>query len=118
MSDLISKSALLNRIATEVHYDTENPLEQYARMMNLINNAPLEVAESVRHGHWIIGASRHFLDTRLGIGKEMKESTGKGYHTYQNRQCSVCRMISIVDDGIMYEYCPHCGAKMDGGEKE
>ena len=40
MSDLISKSALLNRIATEVHYDTENPLEQYGKLMGAINSQP------------------------------------------------------------------------------
>jgi len=37
VSDLISKSALMNKIATECHYATENPLEQYAKLISIIN---------------------------------------------------------------------------------
>lgn len=40
MSDLISKSKLLNTIATNVHYDSENPLAQYAKLLALVNDAP------------------------------------------------------------------------------
>lgn len=40
---LIDKAALLNKIATEVHYDSEHSLEMYAKMLSLINDAP-EVA--------------------------------------------------------------------------
>ena len=37
---LIDKAALLNKIATEVHYDSEHSLEMYAKMLSLINDAP------------------------------------------------------------------------------
>lgn len=37
---LIDKAALLNRIATEVHYDSERSLEMYAKLLNEINDAP------------------------------------------------------------------------------
>lgn len=40
---LIDKAALLNKIAKEVHYDSEHSLEMYAKMLSLINDAP-EVA--------------------------------------------------------------------------
>ena len=39
MSDLISKGKLLNKIATECHYDTENPLKAYTNLLNAINDA-------------------------------------------------------------------------------
>lgn len=54
-------------------------------------------------GHWIRGKERHFLDTRTNLNVEMKEATGKGYHTYINAQCSKCRMITIHDDSIFYQ---------------
>lgn len=37
---LIDKAALLNRIATEVHYDSEHSLEMYAKLLSEINDAP------------------------------------------------------------------------------
>ena len=41
MSDLISKSKLLNRMAN-VHFDTEHPLESYTALVTLINIADTE----------------------------------------------------------------------------
>lgn len=38
--ELIDKAVLLNRIATEVHYDSERSLEMYAKLLNEINDAP------------------------------------------------------------------------------
>lgn len=37
---LIDKAALLNTIATEVHYDSERPLEMYAKLLSVVNDAP------------------------------------------------------------------------------
>ena len=42
MNDLISKSKLFNTIASEVHYDTEKPLEMYGKVLQLIQDAPIE----------------------------------------------------------------------------
>ena len=42
MNDLISKAKLMNTIATEVHYDTEKPLEMYGKLLQLIQDAPTE----------------------------------------------------------------------------
>ncbi len=42
MNDLISRSRLFNTIATEVHYDTEKPLEMYGKLLQLIQDAPTE----------------------------------------------------------------------------
>lgn len=67
-------------------------------------------------GKWIRGHERHFLDARINVNVEMKKDTGKGYHTYINARCSKCRMITIYNDSILYEYCPHCGARMEESE--
>ena len=37
MSRYIDRVHLMNRIATECHYDTEHPLESYAKLMQVIN---------------------------------------------------------------------------------
>ncbi len=62
MSDYISKSKLLNKMAG-CHYDTEHPLESYASLVNLINNARTDEVVFCRecrffngwhceHDHW------------------------------------------------------------------
>lgn len=69
--------------------------------------------EEPKVGHWVEdGIKRNFLDTDIRRGVEMKRYLGKGYHTYINEACSVCRSVTIHDDSIAYAYCPHCGAKM------
>ena len=52
--------------------------------------------QEVRHGHWI---------------REVKEIEDT---VYFKAFCSVCSIRSIVK----YNYCPHCGAKMDGEEQK
>lgn len=37
MSRYIDRVHLMNRIATECHYDTEHPLEAYSKLMQVIN---------------------------------------------------------------------------------
>lgn len=36
MKDMISRAELFNRIASECHYDTEHPLESYAKLLSVI----------------------------------------------------------------------------------
>ena len=54
-----------------------------------LDDAPTLDAEPIRHGEWI-------------------ESKVGGYD-----KCSVCGDPTLAK----YNFCPNCGAKMDGGEK-
>lgn len=73
----------------------EHPLE-WAASQSRIDNVPTIDAEPVRHGHW-------------------KESS----------TCSVCgkravKKVIFCDETLWedkYDYCPHCGAKMDEVEE-
>ena len=49
---LIDKAALLNRIATEVHYDTEHPLEAYGKLLSEINDAPEDIVRCKDCAFW------------------------------------------------------------------
>ena len=84
---LIDKAVLLNRIATEVHYDSEHSLEMYAKLLSEINDAPTVDAEPVRHGHW----GEEWFDHKHKI------------------VCSVCECFADK----WTDYCPNCGARMD-----
>ena len=57
---------------------------------DLIDEATIIDAEPVRHGKWI----------------------GKPIAGYADIRCSECRSVFISQSG-RWEYCSHCGAKMD-----
>lgn len=63
-------------------------------LMNLmtcyIDEAPTVDAEPVRHGHWIECPLRKYPKEHIDV-------------------CSVCDGKALAK----YNYCPHCGAKMD-----
>lgn len=58
--------------------------------------------EEVKHGKWIAKPSTH-------ISKR-----GRFIH-YDRYKCSEC---GVWNGRHKSDYCPHCGAKMDGGKKE
>ena len=63
----------------------------------LIDDAPTIKAEPVRYGHW-----------------EPLHADSKGYTNHWN--CSECsRFVSLRynEKECEFDYCPHCGAKMD-----
>ena len=122
---LIDKAALLNKIATEVHYDSEHSLEMYAKMLSLINDAPeveavpledyksmertvnkltkaIAEAEPVKHGHWCV--------------------TQAYPHTIYCSECfqrfAQAHWAVWEDGSLPRDYCPNCGAKMDGERRE
>lgn len=88
MDDLISRKALLEK-AWEA--DTQCGYVQVVDVGD-IEDAPAVDAAPVVHGEWI----------------ELHEENGHEVGT-----CSHCRHVRIVDN-----YCPNCGALMDGGEED
>ena len=85
MYDLISRKAL-----TEKAWEADTQCG-YVQVVDVgdIENAPAVDAAPVVRGEWI----------------ELHEENGHEVGT-----CSHCRHVRIVDN-----YCPNCGAKMDGG---
>lgn len=63
----------------------------YGRMKKAVEETPTIDAEPVRHGRWVKGEN-------WGV------------------TCSECSCLAIAHDGK--NYCPNCGAKMDGGAEE
>ena len=85
---IIDAVALLNNVDS---WELDRYSKQYVKKM--IKSMKIEGIERIRHGHW-----------------------GKLYTN--NYKCSVCGSW-WTDDGdtylIDFNYCPHCGAKLDGG---
>lgn len=55
-----------------------------------------EEFEPVRHGRWV-------------------RKTGNGYYWYECSECGAKPLKNSYKDDCFSDYCPHCGAKMDGG---
>lgn len=90
---LIDKAALLNRIATEVHYDSERSLEMYAKLLNEINDAPTVEAVPLE-GYKSMEQTVNWIDYAL---------------------CPYCEQMFNPKIVSEYDYCPHCGGRIDNG---
>ena len=84
--------------------------------VDMLKKAPTVDAEPIRHGRWIEDGS--FKYKHGGRNSEAKELFGTEWRTMRRIKCSLCNKITLVDDTILYEYCPHCGAKMDVEQKK
>ena len=62
---------------------------------DIINNTPVADVAPIRHGHWV------------------KEKPDVLIHWH----CSVCKNCYYLEEPNA-NYCPNCGAKMDGGEQK
>lgn len=79
----------------------ENWELNFPEIYDVVNQQPPIDAEPIRHGHW--------------RADETVYTTGEVW-------CSVCRTLYYIGDlydvgggNNLPNYCPHCGAKMDGG---
>ena len=71
------------------------PPEFRSVMSNILRHTKtIKDVAPVKHGHWIT-KTRH---EHYPSGKE-----------YEEDYCSACSMRGSIE----YDYCPHCGAKMD-----
>lgn len=88
---IISKTCSSCTRQIDFEYQYEKPCSKL--IAAFLNEDPADVAPVV-HGRWI-----------------RKQST-----TIETTKCSVCGKVfqAYYSD---YQYCPRCGAKMDGGEK-
>ena len=62
-------------------------------VINSIQNQPTADVEELKHGEWV-------------------------YDHWCEFKCSICGHWSQTEPRARENYCPNCGAKMDGGKKE
>lgn len=92
MADFIDREAVL----TEIYQYTRHYWPTVSYVEFIIQKQPAADVEPVRHGRWEMRPTG------------MATDTGPEYKAY----CTVCN-----EPNKQYQppYCPHCGAKMDGG---
>ena len=90
MTDLISRQAAI--LELRIWWDDPEDNRSTSQVMD-----SLPTIDPVKHGEW----------------NETGDRGGRNY------ACGCCRFTFIVDTCMgepMWNYCPNCGAKMDGGE--
>lgn len=125
MTRLINVDTLDNYLGKWADNFYDNPensdadfMDGYCMTLNRIYSGAVPVvdAEPIRHGRWIDEGS--FKYKHGGRNSEAKELFGTEWRTMQRIVCSLCNKTTLVDDTILYEYCPNCGAKMDGEQEK
>lgn len=89
MSDLISRQVAIDALGN-AHF------KNYGNAIMVIQALPS--TEPVRHGKW--------------------ECTYSPNGFLLEQKCSECGLTFEEPSGVDYNYCPHCGARMDAERKE
>lgn len=102
---LVDLDALLNELNTKAPDDSSGidydvwERGGYDIAVDVVKEAP--IINAVRHGKWIYSPAYISMS-----GKYLKA-----------RECSVCHAYYVIYGNELfktYQYCPNCGAKMDG----
>lgn len=109
MARLIDKDALIEKMRFDVCTDCLGSIKgcgncYYERAINAIDDAPAVDAVEVVHGEW-----------------ERTQFVGKsGFYNLRDVICSECKTVCsfLYDKNTPMNYCPNCGAKMDGERKD
>ena len=106
MSDYIDRAALGIGLCNRDVFENKGYADGWNAAVKILKEAPTADVVEVWHGKWI----------------ETQEPLG--WCDVDCIECSVCHESWIIDEDssiddyeCMWHYCPHCGAKMDGGKE-
>lgn len=106
MNEYISKEFMLKNLEDDKMNNAEHcepvTIQIMERFIRYVKEFPAADIQPVKHGYW----------------EEVIDYGGWGDTHYR---CSVCGEEWYLEDGKPKDnnmnFCPHCGAKMDGGDK-
>lgn len=109
MAEYIERSYIRKMAMFEMAYTMETETDA-AVVLRMIDDAPAADVAPVVHGRW------EWFDEDTGTPLT-------GYEREWGWRCSYCKheLPDNYDDPDyrpMLDYCPHCGAKMDGGDND
>lgn len=104
MADLIDRNAVISCLDSNAFDSYENAVMTLHKIMDI----PTIESEPVRRGRW----ERHSFE-------HIRCLENFGYRILSTARCSVCRRwaehVDDIEKIVTYDYCPNCGARMDGG---
>lgn len=102
MDEYVKRAAIMEFPIRKDHCDKERANEHFIfgieSVLEYVENLPAADVAPVVHGRWVSVAGK------------------------RDRICSRCLhnepYKNAADDAEVFEFCPHCGAKMDGGDSD
>ena len=98
--------------------------DEVAEVRKFIENAPTVDAVPVVHGRWILTANEEYSNYRWNVTAECSEchhSKGEIYAGFFTGFPTDLAREVVLDNAEKVKldnYCPNCGAKMDGGNED
>ena len=103
MKHIVDLDALGIGMANPAMFENRAYADGWNSLVTILHQAPVVDAEPVRHGRW-----KYLFDPP---------------HTWTVHYsckiaCSNCKREFSRLEGVNFNYCPNCGAKMDGGKDD
>lgn len=118
--DDICREVVLEKAKSSISVPTDNEWDcgyntAMAEMQEFIKQLPSADVQPVRRGHWI-WKERHRNSLRVvkGIDRYGKEGDLQIHEEYKEK-VNYCSECGKQGHEVSLNFCPNCGARMDGG---
>ena len=121
MAEYIERQKLYNNLVLLVKYETGERQQGILGCAETVRIFPAADVEPVRHGRWILEAHDERVNYRWNVTAECSECCDElkeiwaGF--FPGVPPCIARDAALVsaESVKLSNYCPNCGAKMDGG---
>ena len=120
MNDYISRVMAIARLT---NVEVTNKLATMTDAKMAIAEIPAADVAPVVHGRWILEAHDERVNYRWNVTAECSECCDEQKEIwagfFPNVPPSIARDVALIsaESVKLSNYCPHCGAKMDGGSE-
>ena len=88
------------------------------RFVDAIEKVPAADVEPVRHGHWVYKMRERNKTEKVTGFDELGFNHTVIVNTHVKGKVPYCSECNALAADSFLDFCPHCGAKMDGEPKE
>ena len=121
MAEYIERQKLYNNLVLLAKYETGERQQGILGCAETVRIFPAADVEPVRHGRWILEAHDERVNYRWNVTAECSECCDElkeiwaGF--FPDVPSCIARDAALVsaESVKLSNYCPNCGAKMDGG---
>ena len=121
MAEYIDRDAALREIERREARMVGEKRVSVAAMKSFIKNRPASDVAPVVHGRWILEAHDERVNYRWNVTAECSECCDEQKEIwagfFPNVPSPIARDVALIsaESVKLSNYCPNCGAKMDGG---
>lgn len=99
MTEYIERKVLDKALTVAAAADSDKRRRAWVEAISIVHDIPAADVAPVVHGKWI------------GV---WGDGYANGFIVYEEFECSQCGCVHHADGEPTWDYCPQCGARMDG----